>query len=194
MKRLTAYLLCASVLFLGWNAIMATPEPPPKKFGPEWTKDKDDDQLYRHKMEIDVIRRTTWDNTGYTIPLENHKIHISETDENRGVNVHIIAPKGENNWDIELEIRENVKGKVSEITLYTQRVINYDLDGDGMIDAYYDKRGGKDKAMIVFEERFVEVEIFKSIFGHEPNKYPEVWGVGRKVRYIFDGGIWKIKK
>ena len=190
MKRLVACLLSALTLVLGWNAIMATPDPPKKKLGPEWTKDKDDEQLYRRKMEIEVIRRTTLESTGYTIPLVNHTVNIWETDDNRGAEVFMI-PRVGNIPHGELDVRKDVKGKVSEMTVKLRDIIYYDLDGDGMIDAYFDNRRGKSIAKIVFEGRFVEVEDQKSIFGHAPNEKPEV---GRTVRYIFEDGTWKIKK
>ena len=193
MKRLTTYLLCAATLFLGWNAIMAKPDPPKKKLGPEWTKDKDDDDLYRRKMEIELLRRPIgWYYTGYTIPLENHTVNIMESDENRGVNVVIIS-RVENSALGEFKIRKDVKGKVRDITAQLNDVYNYDLDGDGMIDAIVDKRKGKNVAKIVYEGRFVQVETNKDTFGHAPNQKPEVWGVGRKVRYIFEDGTWKVK-
>ena len=173
---------------------MAKSDPPKRKLGPEWTKDKNDEHLYRRKMEIELLRRPNgWDSTAYIISMENHIVNISEDDDNRGVNVVIIS-RLENSRLGEFKIRKDVKGKVSEMAAQMNDVFNYDLDGDGMIDAFVDNRKGKSIAKIVYEGRFVEVEQHKSTFGHAPNEKPEVWGIGRRERYILKDGTWTVKK
>jgi len=61
----------------------------------------------------------------------------------------------------------------------------FDLDGDGMVDALYDSRAGKRIPRVPFEGRFVRVENF--ITGFSTKK---MWGIGRKVQYIFEGSAW----
>ena len=199
MKRLITYLLCAATLFLGWNAMMATSDHPQKKLGPEWTKDKDNELLYRRKMVIEVSRLDNGrESTGYTIPMEHHTVTISEADENRGVSVKVLqrgrnSPR-EDSLHGELEVRKDVKGKVYKMRVELRDNIYFDLDGDGMIDAFIDKRKGNGVAKIVYEGRFVEVEQNKTTFGGDPpNVKPEVWGIGHGIKFIFENGAWKIK-
>ncbi len=179
-----SFMLCsgfAIALVIGWNLALAISDAP-RRFGPEWTKVGDQ---YHRKLEITVIHNAGGNLSAYTVPLEKDKVGILETDENRGFELgsHPYGSFG---------VVKDEKGKATELSAQLRENIYIDLDADGMIDAVYDKRGGKDRALIVFEGRFVEVEVNKAGFRHAPNEKLRVWGVGRNVQYVFEDGTWRV--
>jgi hypothetical protein len=179
MKWVVVCSTCAAALVIGWNITLATPDVP-RKFGPEWTKEGD---KYHRKLEITVIHHAGGNLSAYTVPLERETVGIVETDDNRGFEVRS-HPHGA------FGVVKDEKGKVTELSAYLRDNIYFDLDADGMIDALCDKRGGKQTPLIVFEGRFVEVEDNKAVFRPAPDEKLRVWGLGRKVRYVFDRGSW----
>ena len=85
------------------------------------------------------------------------------------------------------------KGKVRETTIKLSKNIYFDLDGDGVIDAFYDKRDKDGTPIVIFKGRLVPVEDFKSGFRTARNAKPTMWGIGRKEQYVFDKGVWNLK-
>lgn len=179
MKDFILFSICAVALVIGWNNTPAASDAP-RKFGPEWTKEGD---RYLRKLEITVIHNAGGNLSAYSVPLEKDAVGILETDDNRGFEVRS-HPHGA------FGVVKDQKGKVTELSAQLRDSLYFDLDADGMIDALCDKRGGKQTPLIVFEGRFVEVEDNKALFRAAPNEKLRVWGLGRKVEYVFDGGRW----
>ena len=164
----------------------------PRKFGPEWTKDKSGD-FYTRKQDTEVLRRTDVDfkSTGYTLATEYDKVRISERDGNRGISVAVVPGKEIAPRHMSMEARKDEDGNVDQFKVDLKDVKYFDLDGDGMIDAIYDNRGENGRPMIIFDGRFVQVEDNKSGFGGTPKgETPRKWGRGRKVEYVFSKGVW----
>jgi hypothetical protein len=183
MKRFVVCFMCVAVVIIGWNMTRATPDAP-RKFGPEWTKNGDQ---YRRKMEITVVHGAGGNLSAYSVPLERDTVGIVETDDNRGFELRG-HPHGS------FGVVKDEKGKVTELSTQMRDNIYFDLDADGMIDALFDNRGGKQTALIVFGGRFVEVEVNKAGFRHAPNEKLRVWGLGRHVEYVFDKGSWHAER
>ncbi len=134
-----------------------------------------------------MIRHDGGNLSAYTVPLAKDTVGIVETDDNRGFEVRG-HPHGS------FGVVKDEKGKVTELSARLRDNIYFDLDADGMIDALYDNRGGKQIPLIVFEGRFVEVEDHKAVFRRAPNEKLRVWGLERKVQYVFDKGSWLVER
>lgn len=189
MKAVAIFLTTAiAVIATGWGIDAA--DKPAYKFGPEWTLNKEKD-IYYKKMEIPVGRRNNgaeW--AWYTVEMEKNTVQIRESDNNAGVTVSA-APKGDLGAQYgELQVYKDDKGKVRETTITLSKNIYFDLDGDGVIDALYDKTKSDGVPMVIFEGRFVRVEDSKSGFRTAKGEKPKKWGIGRKVQYVFDKGVW----
>ena len=85
------------------------------------------------------------------------------------------------------------KGNPESTTISLGKNSYFDLDGDGVIDALYDKQGQDGVPKVIFEGRFVQVEDFKTGFDAAKGQKPTMWGLGRKVQYVFDKGVWNQK-
>lgn len=183
MRTSTACLLMVSAAVVGWLSAVVTAGDQPRKFGLEWTRMGD---FYQRKMEINVTHSVGGNVGGYTLPLENDTVSVLEYDNNKGFAAGS-QPHGE------IEVLKDEKGRAYELSARLGNNRYLDLDADGMIDALYDKRGGKRVSMIVFEGRLVEVE--DSVNGFSVSRKDTLWkwGIGRKVRYVFEGGTWKAK-
>ena len=182
MKALALVVTAASLIAIGWSVTMAN-DNPPRKFGPEWTKDKSGD-FYTRKQEANVLRRTdvNFKSTGYTLSTEFNKVRISEHDGNRAISVAVVHGKDLGPSYMSVEARKDEDGEVDQFQVDLKDIRYFDLDGDGMIDALYDRRGESGRPMVIFEGRFVQVENSKSIFGGTPKgQKPTVLGRGRKV-------------
>ena len=94
---------------------------------------------------------------------------------------------------VDADIVLDEKGKVRETTIKLSKNIYFDLDGDGVIDAFYDKRDKDGTPIVIFKGRLVPVEDFKSGFRTARNAKPTMWGIGRKEQYVFDKGVWNLK-
>ncbi len=188
MRTLVIGLTTALAVVIGWSIVMAT-DKPPRQLGPEWKKDG---TLMRRKMEIPLARqasgRPEW--TIYTVEMENNTVQITENDTNGGVGVSSAPIKDLSAEYMSVASRMNEEGKVREFTLHLKDNVYFDLDGDGMIDAFYDKRGKDCTPMVIFEGRFVQVEDFKSSFAASKGEKVTMWGIGRTVQYVFDKGVW----
>ncbi len=190
MKAVAIFLTTAiAVIATGWGLGDAA-DKPAYKFGPEWKLNKDGD-IYYKKMEIPVGRRNNgaeW--AWYTVEMEKNTVQITEYDDNRGVTISA-APKGDLGAQYgELQVHKDDKGKAREITIRLSKNNYFDLDGDGVIDAFYDNTKSDGVPMVIFEGRFVQVENFKSGFSVAKGQKPKMWGIGRKVQYVFDKGVW----
>lgn len=190
MKSLALFLTTTCALFLGWRLLMAT-EGPAKKFGPEWTKDVDG-KSYKRNQVIVVSHPTnlqlpyTW----YTLPSESHTVTIEERDEKGDIKIDFVKGKEKSKY-MRLEARMDDEGKVREFMVNFKTNYYFDLDGDGMIDCFYDSRGKNDIPMVIFEGCHIQVEDRISLFGHEAEgQTPTAWGIGRKVEYRFVGSAW----
>ena len=191
MKALALVVTAASLIAIGWSVTMAN-DKPPRKFGPEWTKDKSGD-FYTRKQEANVLRRTdvNFKSTGYTLATEFDKVRVFERDENRGISVAVVQGDEKVPRYMSVEARKDEVGEVDQFEVHLKDVLYFDLDGDGMIDAFYDRRGENGRPMIIFDGRFVQVEDNKSGFGGTPKgETPRKWGRGRKVEYVFSKGVW----
>ena len=175
-------LLLATLSAMVMLGIGLSADKPSRKFGPEWTKDKDGGN-YRRKMEIEVTHSVGGNVGGYTIPLEKDSIGISETDETHSFTVG--SEQGH------FRVEKNEKGKVTELSARFRECLYFDLDGDGMIDCFCDNRRVNRIPTIIFEGRFVQVEDSIDGFGAQEGKKPTARGIGRKVKYVFDKGVWK---
>lgn len=169
---------------------MAADEPT-KKFGPEWTKDASGKSYKRNQVIVvshptDLQRPCTW----YTLPSESHRVTIEERDEKGDIKIDVVKGKEKSKY-MSLEARMDDEGKVRQFTVNFKRTVYFDLDGDGMIDAFYDNRGKNGIPMVIFEGRHIQVEDQISLFGHEPEgQTATAWGIGRKVQYRFEGSKW----
>ncbi len=181
----------AATAILSWSLTMAIDEPP-RKFGPEWTKDKSGD-FYTRKQEAEVVRRTdpNFKSTSYFLATEFDKVRVSEHDGNRAIEVAVVPGKEIAPRYMSVEARKDENGDVNQFKVDLKEVKYFDLDGDGMIDAIYDNRGDKGRPMILFEGSFVQVKDSRLGFGGTPKgQKPEKLGIGRKVKYVFDNGVW----
>ena len=190
MKALALVVTAASLIAIGWSVTMAN-DKPPRKFGPEWTKDKSGD-FYTRKHDANVLRRTdvNFKSTDYTLATEHDEVRISERDGNRGISVAVVPGKEIAPRHMSVEARKDEDGKVDQFKVDLNDVKYFDLDGDGMIDAFYDNRGDKGRPMIIVDGRFVQVEDSRGFGGTPKGQKPEKWGIGRKVKYIFEGSAW----
>ena len=190
MKALALVVTAASLIAIGWSVTMAN-DKPPRKFGPEWTKDKSGD-FYTRKQEANVLRRTdvNFKSTGYTLATEFDKVRVFERDENRGISVAVVQGDEKVPRYMSVEARKDEDGEVDQFEVHLKDVLYFDLDGDGMIDAFYDNRGDKGRPMIIVDGRFVQVEDSKGFGGTPKGQKPREWGRGRKAEYVFAKGVW----
>jgi hypothetical protein len=172
--------LLTAVAVSWWAAVLVAGDQP-RKFGPEWTRRGD---MYYRTIEVKVSHSPGGNVSGYQVPLENDVVWVHEIDDNRGFTL-LHERYGE------FKVFKDEQGKVQELSAKLKDNVYFDLDGDGMIDALYDKRGGKRVPMILFEGRLVEVEDSRIGFGIIPNLEKSMWGVGREVWYLFEDGTWK---
>ncbi len=85
------------------------------------------------------------------------------------------------------------KSAKRETTIQLSKNIYFDLDGDGVINAFYDNPGKNRTPMVIFEGRLIQVEDFKSGFHTARNAKPTMWGIGRNEQDVFDKGVWNKK-
>ena len=194
MKALAIASITAIALILVGRGLGDAAEKPPRKFGPEWTPNKEGDTYYK-KIEIPVGRHANnlpeWN--WYTVAMDNNTVQITESDDNLGVSMSA-SPKGDlSKAFVDADIVLDEKGKVRETTIKLSKNIYFDLDGDGVIDAFYDKRDKDGTPIVIFKGRLVPVEDFKSGFRTARNAKPTMWGIGRKEQYVFDKGVWNLK-
>ena len=193
MNTVAIFLTSAiAVIATGWG-IGDAADKPAYKFGREWTLNKDGD-IYYKKIEIPVGRRSNgaeW--AWYTVEMEKNTVQITEYDANRGVTVRA-SPRGDlGKTFVDANILLDDKGNPESTTISLGKNSYFDLDGDGVIDALYDKQGRDLVPKVIFEGRFVQVEDFKTGFGAAKGQKPTMWGLGRKVQYVFDNGVWNQK-
>ena len=187
----TTLLAAAFVIAIGWTISSASDKPQARTFGPEWTKDKSGD-FYTRKHDAEVLRRAdaNFKSTRYTLATEFDMVRVSERDENRGIGVEVVQSDEEAPKYMSVEARKDKNGKVDQFKVDLKDVKYFDLDGDGMIDAFYDNRGDKGRPMIIFEGRFVQVENSRGFGGTPKGQKPREWGRGRKAEYVFAKGVW----
>ena len=182
MRTLMIGLAATLVAVICWSILVAA-DKPPRKFGPEWTKNQDG-TMHSRKLEIEVKRQTNHGNanTFYNLPTENYSVRVDEHDDKLGLGAHF-ALKGDNSTEfMSIDARTDQKGKVEEFNVVLKSVLYFDLDGDGMVDALCDNRGKHSIPMVIFEGQFIQVEPFTTGFATR-----KMWGLGRKVQYVFKG-------
>ena len=84
------------------------------------------------------------------------------------------------------KVTKDEKGRVSEYTVFLGQMVYFDLNGDGVLDAKYDRKANQ--PMIFINGGYVPVE--DNVDGFRSRAK---WGVGRKTRYVFEGDAWKVQ-
>lgn len=189
MRTLVIGLTATLVAVICWSFGLTADEPT-KKFGPEWTKDASG-KSYTRKQVVEVSHPTDLQRpyTWYTLPSESHNVTIKELDEKGDITIDVVQGKEKSKY-MRLEARMNDEGEVREFTVNFKRNYYLDLDGDGMIDCFYDMRDNKTKPMVIFEGQHIQVEDFICGFSVSKGEKVKMWGIGRKVQYVFEGSAW----
>ncbi|MBX9583168.1 MAG: hypothetical protein K2X87_22915 [Gemmataceae bacterium] len=166
----------------GWAATLAVADPP-RKFGPEWTLIGG---MYERAVVVRVSHHPGGNVSGYTVPLEDGAVRIWEVDGGLG---HTLVSDGHG----EFKVQKDGQGKAVRFTVWLKGCRYFDIDADGMVDAVYDNRDGRDALMILLDGRLVRVRNQDRAAFQLPvggNKTAEGFDTG--VKYEFEKGAWRV--
>ena len=136
-------------------------------------------QRVRRQVVVKRIRFGNGNATNYRLPLEHDELFATEIDGNQGFSVGRFGIGS-------IDVRKNERGRASSYTVALGKIRYYDLNGDGYIDAMYDRT--KSRSKIILDGRFVDVRNSKSGFHRS---FPVKSLDGRTV-YVFEGNAWKL--
>lgn len=179
MRVVVSVLMVAAGVAAGWVAATRASGDGPPKLGPQWVRVGD------HHERTVVVQATHHGGPSaeYVVPLDYDQVSLYERNDNRGFEFR--HPSGD------LDVVKDDQGKPRYFCVGLMKVTNIDLDGDGMFDALIDRRGKNGGVpFILCDGRLVRVEDTKNPFSFPPNQEKWVWGVGRQVKYVFQGGAW----
>ncbi|HZS08838.1 MAG TPA: hypothetical protein VFD58_28640 [Blastocatellia bacterium] len=146
-----------------------------RQFGPEWVRVGDE---YHRKVEVKAVHSAAGNTSNYTLPLEQGEVFVREVDHNCGFSI------GSQTYG-SFELKKGEDGRVTEYAVDPGGTKYFDLNGDGIIDAKYDK--GR-KPMVFFNGSYVPVEDSLDAFASR-----EKWAAGRGRKFIFVGDRWKVE-
>jgi hypothetical protein len=157
---------------------VATAADPPK-LGPEWTYDEKM-KHYKKMMPIKVVRSSAaGSGQNYYLDLQHDKVLIyDETGDNSYTSLRV-------NDTVSVEIEKNRKGGPAQTSFEANKCRYVDLNGDGVWDGWYDKRGDARKVFIWRDNAWIPVCDSKAGFT-EPRL-----SLDRKTEYTWDGKEWK---
>jgi hypothetical protein len=171
MMRYALLAFCAAALLTG--VVSVAGDPP--KLGPEWTYDEKM-QEYQKTMSIRVTRIGPGQN--YYFNLQHDKFRAHDADDNTSTSLTV-------NDSIHVEVQKGRKGKPDQIEFEANNCRYVDLNGDGVWDGWWDKRGDAIKTFIWRNSAWIEVCDSKAGFT-EPRL-----SLDRKTEYTWDGKEWK---
>lgn len=135
-------------------------------------------------------RRDNDKTTRHTLLLDQGGgVDVYERDDKSAITIELIGKKL-NDVQIRLVRRVNEKGRPIRHELSFGPVTYFDLNGDGAIDCWIDRRNGNPKSVILVEDHVVSVEVSKRAFHQTAGASPTVWSDGHKEQYQFKDDRW----
>lgn len=164
----------------------------PRVLGPEWIRvktihpyDGSEQTSHRRPGAIVSYRKNNDDTTRHTLMLDQGGgIDAYERDDKSAITVELIGKKlGEKLFCFSRQQTE--KGKATRHEFRFGPVTYFDLDGDGMIDCWIDRRNNKCETSILFERQVVKIDDSKGTLFEKPKGAYNVRSEGHKVEYEF---------
>ena len=193
--------LLLSCLFLTMCLVVSGADnPKPLALGPEWTKVTRTDVVgqksagYSRSLVGKSGRAENGDSVAHGVQLEcGASVGIVERDDKSNVSIRLSTQKDGLDTQMQFEVERDKQGLPTRQTVALQRVIYFDLDGDGTIDCWVDCRGATRKSVIILGDQLIKVNDSKNPFIDFPGLVQVARGQDPDVYYHFVKGKWAIK-